>query len=485
MSDAVNRIEMEILVIDDDPNILESVGKFLRAQGHRVHLADRGEKGLEILKKNAIDITISDVHMPGMDGFEVLREARKVSPSTEVIMITAHRDLENAFRAMREGAFDFFTKPFKVQDINASLQRTVRFQKLHREKNQVQERLDQIGAEARESYGLSAIIGESQAICAVRELIMQVSQTEATTVLIQGETGTGKELVARAIHYESDRSGGPFVPVNCSAIPEALLESAFFGHEKGAFTDASEARKGHFEHANGGTLFLDEIGDMDLAMQAKLLRTLEDHMVCPVGSSTEIPVDVRVVSATNQNLVRAVSESTFREDLYHRLNVFNIQIPPLRQRPKDILPLAQHFLKRYAQEMRKSVQSFSVEAGALLERQPFSGNIRVLKNTIERAVILCKTDQIMPDDLQDLSQTMPTPATPTAQPEISISELDNNQPAALDMTQVDDLDLDALEREAIREAMRRCDGNKAHAAKLLGTSRTSLRRRMRNHGLDL
>ena len=272
------QVSMTVLVIDDDAHIRTAIGKFLIARGHTVIEAADGEKGVEVVESQAVDIVITDVKMPKMDGLEVLRQVQSVSPETEVIVITGVKEAENAFRALREGAFDFFNKPFKVEELNAAIRRTVRYQVLRKEKDRVQARLDRMEAQEREKSGLNALIGESEAVARMKAQIRQVAATDHTTVLIVGETGTGKELVARAVHCESDRAGGPFVAVNCSAIPGSLFESAFFGHKKGAFTDANADQKGHFELADGGTLFLDEIGDMPLDMQVRLLRTLEDRL---------------------------------------------------------------------------------------------------------------------------------------------------------------------------------------------------------------
>ena len=332
-----DQVSMTILVIDDDAHIRSSIGKFLIARGHTVIEAANGERGVAVVESQAVDIVITDVKMPGMDGFEVLWQVRSVAPEIEVIVITGVKESEHAFRALRAGAFDFFSKPFKVEDLNAAIQRTVRYQTLRKETRRMQARLDHYLVQERARSGLNAIIGESEAVVKMKAQILQVAVTDHTTVLIVGETGTGKELVARAVHNESDRASGPFVPVNCSAIPEKLFESAFLGHTKGAFTDATADQKGHFELAHEGTLFLDEIGDMPLEMQVRLLRTLEERCIRPVGSSDEIPVDVRVVAATNRSLTAAVEEGTFREDLYYRLNVFTIQVPPLRERPGDVL----------------------------------------------------------------------------------------------------------------------------------------------------
>ena len=307
--------------------------------------------------------------------------------------------------------------------------------------------------------------------------IKQVAAASQTTVLIVGETGTGKELVARAVHSESDRAGGPFVPVNCSAIPANLFESAFWGHKRGAFTDARTDQKGHFELADGGTLFLDEIGDMPLEMQVRLLRTLEERCIRPVGGSSEIPVDVRVVAATNRSLTAAVEEGNFREDLYYRLNVFTIQVPPLRERLGDVLFLARHFLADYARDLRRPLMRFSREAEDLLQQQEFPGNVRMLKNAVERAAILCGDGEIDTDDLGfDLVENS------------SITEI-SSMPAERVVDQVvqslsdKQMSLPAVEKALIQEALRRTGGNQAHAAEILGISRMVLRNRMKRCGL--
>ncbi len=464
------QVSMTILVIDDDAHIRAAIGKFLIARGHTVIEAANGEKGVEVVESQAVDIVITDVKMPGMDGFEVLRRVRSVAPETEVIVITGVKESENAFRALREGAFDFFNKPFKVEDLNAAIQRTVRYQVLRKEKNRVQARLDRFEARERERGGLNALIGESQAVVKMKAEIQQVAATDHTTVLIVGETGTGKELVARAVHCESVRAGGPFIPVNCSAIPGNLFESAFFGHKKGAFTDAKADQKGHFDLAHGGTLFLDEIGDMPLEMQVRLLRTLEDRRIRPVGSSREMEVDVRVVAATNRVLAAAVREGAFREDLYYRLNVFAIQVPPLRERAGDVLFLARHFLADYARDLRKPLMGFSKEAEDLLQRQVFPGNVRMLKNAVERAAILCGDGEIEADDLGfDLFKSAPIVDSGVEQVVQSLLE--------------DQMNLPAFERALLQEALRRTEGNQVHAAALLGISRMVLRNRMKRDGL--
>ena len=492
MSEPEAQIELRILVIDDDPALLRSVGNYLKARGYRVYLAEGGTKGLDVLGREAVDIVITDIKMPDMDGFQVLREVRGRFPGIEVIMITAYGDIESAVRAMREGAFDFFSKPFKVEALNTALQRTVRFQTLRREKDRYRERLDRLDVEGRKRYGLSAIVGNSPGIRAVRDLIGQVSQADVTSVLICGKTGTGKELVARAIHYECFRSEGPFLAVDCSAIPESLFESAFYGHVKGAFTDARQAHKGYFEVAEGGTLFLDEISDMGLGMQAKLLRTLEERRIRPVGGTEEIPVDVQVVSATNRDLQQAISEGAFREDLYYRLNAFTIGVPALRERGEDILPLARHFLKQYARELRKPIQGFSPEAEAHLGGYPFPGNVRELRNLVERAVILCRNSQIELNDLRFEGPQLPNRVPETGQDEqaAQVETADSEACATTYFQRVireartEDLNFPSFEREIFLEALHRAGGNQVQAARILGISRHALRRRMARYGIQ-
>ena len=472
-----DQVSMTVLVIDDDAHIRSSIGKFLIARGHTVIEAANGEKAVEVVESQAVDIVITDVKMPKMDGFEVLRRVRSIAPEIEVIVITGVKESENAFRALREGAFDFFSKPFKVEDLNAAIQRTVRYQALRKEKDRMQARLDLFVVQERERSGLNAIIGESEAVVKMKAQILQVAVTDNTTVLIVGETGTGKELIARAVHCESDRASGPFVPVNCSAIPANLFESAFFGHIEGAFTDAKADQKGHFELADGGTLFLDEIGDMPLEMQARLLRTLEDRCIRPVGGSDEVPVDVRVVAATNRSLTAAVEDGTFREDLYYRLNVFTIQVPPLRERPGDVLFLARHFLADCARDLRKPLMGFSREAEDLLQRQVFPGNVRMLKNAVERAAILCGDGEIDAENLGfGLVESSPTAKTSSPPAESVVDQM-------VQSLSEEQMNWTAIEKALIQEALRRTGGNQAHAAELLGISRMVLRNRMKRCGL--
>ena len=452
---------MRILLVDDEPDVLRLFGDYLEQVGHTIHLANGGAEGLEILRQAPLDIVITDLKMPRVDGFQVLREVQAISPGTEVIIVTGHGDIDDAVKAMREGASDFFTKPVRLRVLHSALERTKRFHLLRMEKERYQNRLDRLNAQAREQFGLDAIIGGSPGVRRVRDLIRQVCESNTTSVLIQGETGTGKELVASAVHYGSARMEGAFVAVNCTAIPEALAESELFGHAKGSFTGAHEARKGHFEMAHEGTVFLDEVGDLSQATQARLLRTLEKRYVRRVGDSKSIPVDIRVISATNKDLPAVISSGDFREDLYYRLNTFTIHVPPLRQRVEDIKPLARHFLTTYRQELRKPVQDFAEESFALLETHPFPGNIRELRNLVERAVILCNGERIMPAELQ-----FDPVRTGSGRSAASLNLAEN-------------------EENLIRQALQLTSGNRVQAAKIPGINRETLRRRVEDYNIEI
>jgi two-component system, NtrC family, response regulator AtoC len=467
---------MRILLIDDDHDIRQSVGDYFEARGHIITCAPNGEAGLSALDEHSVDIVISDIQMPGIDGFEVLEQIKKKSPNTEVIMVTGFGDIDSAVKAMRQGAFDFFTKPIKMRELTASMERTLRFHALRQEKERAELALDRIKDAGRRSFGLEAVVGDSPAIREVRKQIQQVAETGSTTVLITGETGTGKEVVAKSIHYESMRAKAAFVPVDCTSIPRELMESEFFGHEKGAFTDARSQRRGHFEVADEGTMFLDEIGDMDAAMQVRLLRALEERQIRRVGGEKAIDIDVRIVSATNAGLPEAIADGKFREDLYYRLNTFTIAIPPLRERVGDIEILARHFLSICAREMRKPVGQISDDALSQLKSHRWPGNVRELKNTVERAVIVCAGSTITGDDLQ----FVPRIGSP------SIAETAPSSPASQTSSSVigEELNLDALERAAIEEALSRSSGNRGQAADLLGLSRFALRRRLIQHGIE-
>ena len=464
--------DLRILLIDDEEVTLRSLGKrVLERVGYQVLYADSAEKGLQVFQEEEVDIVISDIKMPGMDGIELLRRIKEQPRDVEVILITAHGDMEIAVEALKAGAFDMLTKPIGMQEMIASLQRTRRYQEVRREKEQIQRQLELLlrsGGESREQH---EIIGESRAVKEVQQLIAKVAQTDQTTVLIQGESGTGKELVARAIHRQSPRAAKPFISINCTAIPENLLESELFGHEKGAFTDAREQKKGLIELGNEGTLFLDEIGDMNLSAQAKILRVLEERQVRRVGGDREIEVDVRLISATNQDLQTLVEEGRFRQDLYFRLNVFNIDLPPLRKRGDDVLLLAHHFLYQLAREFRKEVTSIKPAAQALLKGYAFPGNVRELRNIIERAIILCEGKQLRAENVSDRIGG-------PVQVSVDVEGKD-----VIDLEE-GSLDLEEIEKRAIQAALRRAEGKKAEAARFLDVHDDALRRRMKKYNID-
>jgi len=472
--DSIEKKKLNVLIADDEPSVLSSLSKYLESRHYRLFPTQNGKQAIEVLKNNDIAVAITAIRMPEADGFEVLNFARQYTPSTDVIVMTGHGDIETAVRAIREGAFDFFSKPVKLRELNASLERTTRFHALRQENERYREQIDRL---TEDSHDESALIGDSPAMQKVRDLITTVNQSEGTTVLVRGETGTGKELVAQAIHYSGTRSKKPFVAVNCTSLPETLIESELYGHNKGAFTDAKEMRRGYFEQADGGTIFLDEIGDMPLAMQSRLLRTLEERRIRRVGSTDEIPVDLRVISATNRNLEQSIIDGTFRQDLYYRLNTVTINIPPLRERREDIPLLARHFLNQTMREVRKPLQDFSPEAEQFLYRYDFPGNVRELRNIVERAVLLCQGTRITIDDLQ-------LPDT-TGFDKASAGSLDVSQKVAtttqmpLNPDNLQDLNLEAIEREAVRVALERTNNNQVQAAHLLGISRTALHRRLR------
>ncbi|HEX67678.1 MAG TPA: sigma-54-dependent Fis family transcriptional regulator [bacterium] len=366
-----------ILIVDDEIKMARLLEITLKNEGYQVEKAYSSHEALKKIKSKSYDVVVTDLKMPGMDGIELLRIVKKNYPSTQVIMITAFGTIQSAVKAMKEGAFHYLTKPLNLEELKEVLKGALKVKKLEEENILLRQ----------EILGEGEIIGKSKAIKEVMELARKVAP-EDTTVLLQGETGTGKELVARAIHKLSPRKNGPYVVVNCAAIPENLLESELFGHRKGAFTGALKDKKGRIEIADGGTLFLDEIGSLSLPLQAKLLRFLETKEIQPLGSEDTFRVDVRVIAATNQDLRKRVEEGNFREDLFYRLNVFPIYIPPLRERKEDIPLLANYFLKLYSKKMNKKIEKIDDGAMELLLKYSWPGNVRELENVIERAVVL-------------------------------------------------------------------------------------------------
>ncbi|MBN2075305.1 MAG: sigma-54-dependent Fis family transcriptional regulator [Dehalococcoidales bacterium] len=444
--------EIKILIVDDEPIIRDSLHDWLVDEGYEILTAEDATKALEILKAENPVIAIVDLIMPGIDGIEFLRRAKKIQPDIEVVVMTAYASIATAIVAIKEGAYDYIEKPFSPERITLILEKLVNHRKLIEENLSLQEKLD-------ERDKVDDIVTRSPKMRQVIELTRVVANSNAT-VLITGESGTGKELVARAIHSNSPRSKRSFVAVSCAALPESLLESELFGHEKGAFTGASMRRKGKIELAHNGTLFLDEIGEMSPNIQVHLLRVLEEREFTRVGGNELIKVDVRLVSATNRDLQAALRDNTFREDLYYRLNVVTIDLPPLRERTEDILLLADYFLKKFAIENMKKVTGFSKEVTEFLFKYPWPGNVRELENTIERAVILAQEEEIQLKDL-----------------------LQKNSPLVVSSS--GNYTLREVETRHIRDVLNDTGGNYSHAAKMLGISRVTLYNKVKKYQINV
>lgn len=386
----------KILVIDDERSIRNTLKEILEFEKFEVEVAEDGPEGLEMIEKNGFDVVLCDIKMPRMDGLEVLEHTLKIDPDITVVMISGHGTIDTAVEAIKKGAFDFISKPLDLNRLLITIRNAMDKTKLVTETRVLKHRVSKT----------HEMIGESAALEGIREMIQRVAPTDAR-VFITGENGTGKELVARSLHHQSKRSKGPFIEVNCAAIPSELIESELFGHEKGSFTSAIKQKKGNFELATGGTIFLDEIGDMSLAAQAKVLRTLQENKISRVGGEKEIPVDVRVVAATNKNIQKEIAEGKFREDLYHRLSVILIHVPSLNDRSEDIPLLAKHFLEQLGMEQGMPMKTFSEGSLEELQKITWTGNIRELRNVVERLAILCEREITREDVIrfaQPLSQ---------------------------------------------------------------------------------
>jgi two-component system response regulator PilR (NtrC family) len=457
-------LEDKILVADDEQSMREFLDIMLKKEGYKVSLASNGDDVLKLVEKDIFDLILLDIRMPKMDGLDVLKRVKAVSPETVVIMITAYASADTAIRAMKEGAYDYITKPFKVEEIKLIIKNALERKNLQRENLLLRQAV-------RDRYRFGNIIGQSPKMLALYELLDKVAPTK-TSILVTGESGTGKELVAKAIHYNSPRKEKPFVTLNCGAIPESLIESELFGHMKGAFTDAIATKKGLFEMADEGTLFLDEISELPLLMQVKLLRVLQDKEFKRVGGTEDIRVDVRIIAATNKDLEEAVKERQFREDLYYRLNVIQIKLPSLRERREDIPFLASHFLKKYSEELNKNIAKISTEALNLLLNYDFPGNVRELQNIIERGVALGNGQELTP---QHLSSYLEEQAhTKRGSLELEIPE------EGIELEKV----IADIERALLLKALDRTRGIKKKAAELLHINFRSMRYRLEKYGLD-
>jgi DNA-binding NtrC family response regulator len=444
-------MQQNILIIEDDKNTKEGLKKFLEQEKYKVIAFSGGEESINYLKQNKIDIILSDMKMPGMNGIEVLKKTQEISPSTLVIILTAYGTVDNAVEAMKLGAYDYLTKPLNLDKLSIVIQRALSYRKL-------KEDYELLKKEINERYSFENIIGQSKKMKQVFDTISQVAPTKAT-VLIQGESGTGKELIAKAIHHKSDRKDNSFIAVQCSALSKGVMESELFGHEKGSFTGAIGTKQGRFELSDGGTLFLDEISEIPPSVQVKLLRVLEERQFERVGGTKTIKVDTRIIAATNQDLEKLIKENKFREDLYWRLNVVKIEVPPLRERREDIPLLIHSFIKESNKANKKKIKGISSKALILLQNYDWRGNVRELKNAIESIVVLSNKEII---GVKEVSSYVKEPLVEEA---INIKGM---------------MHLGEVEKIVINHALKKAGGNKSKAAEILGISRRTLHRKLLN-----
>jgi len=452
-----------ILIVDDDEVMKQTLSDVLKKKGYEVFSVGEGNGALSVIKKNMIDLVLLDMRLPDVDGIEVLKKIKELDTEILVIMMTAYSDVQTAVSAMKSGAYHYINKPFELEELKLLIEKGLETKSLINE-------VRRLHRQQKEEFQNSHIHGVSPQIQYVKELIGMISKTHKTSVLIQGESGTGKELAANGIHYNSKRASKPLMKINCSAIPDSLLESELFGYEKGAFTDAKNTKRGLFELADGGTVFLDEIGDMKPFLQSKILRVLENQTFMRVGGERELKVDVRIIAATNKNLETLVREGLFRKDLYYRLKVMVIEMPPLRDRVEDILLLSNLFIEENNREHNKNIRGFGEEAKKLLIQYHWPGNVRELKNVIERAMILSDQDFITPRQLPfELRQTGGFDRTI---PITEVSEIN------------EEMSLDHVEKIHLSKVLRSLEWNKSKASKILGISRATLRAKIRKYSLS-
>jgi two-component system response regulator AtoC len=451
----------KVLVIDDEKLLRWSLQQNLSKEGFTVITAERGMQGLELFAEEQPDIILLDVHLPDVSGINVLESIKKENRDAIIIMITAFGDIQTAVKTIKIGAYDFVEKPFNMDKLKILIGKALETVSLRKEVSQFRSQLSK-------NYSFANIIAKSQEMLKICEVVRKVARSDATTILLQGESGTGKDLIAKVIHYESRRVDKPFMDINCTTLPETLVESELFGFEKGAFTDAKQMKKGLFELADGGTVFLDEIADMKLSTQAKLLKIIENKTFKRIGGAKDISVDLRIVAATNKSLTEEVKNETFREDLYYRLKVIPILIPPLRERRDDILPLARFFIEEFNREFKKTVEGISKETAHAFVNYPWPGNIRELRNVIERAMILENEDYILPEHLPVELLSFDSRNKATGAVSISIP------PGGLD--------IEEIEKELIRQALDLAKWNQTKAARLLNLTRDALRYRMQKFG---
>ncbi len=456
-------MKIRVLIVEDESAIRWSLRQKFEERGYQVVEAETGKAALEAFNGSVFDLILLDLRLPDMGGLDVLRAVRQTDQDTVVIVMTAYSTIETAVEATKLGAFHYITKPFQISQLLLTIDKALETTQLRREVRELRRQM-------RQECGIDAIIGKHPSMLRLFDIIRQVSRTGVSTVFLRGDTGTGKDLVARVIHHNSERAANPFVNITCTALSETLLESELFGHERGAFTDAKLQKKGLLELADGGTVFLDEVGDMPAALQAKLLHFLEERRFRRVGGTREIAVDVRVMAATNRDLEKAIEQGQFRRDLMYRLNVVTIPLPPLRARGDDLFLLAQHFVARFSQEFRKPIVRIADEANERLRSYSWPGNVRELRNVLERAVLLCKGETVNAEDL----------VLGPAEQHPWIWDIES---MALPPEGFDFEKLRRLESHLLQQALARTNNNQTQAAKLLNLSRDRLRYRLQKHGL--
>ncbi len=457
----MENINLKILIVDDDPGIAKKLVYYLSNKGFRTITVDKPKKALEILDRKHIDICLLDILLPEMNGLELLKIVKEKWPEIEVILISGHGTMDMVIQALQYGALDFIKKPFHFQDLDFAIERSRRFLKLQNQLQNAENRNSLITKELENTIE-KEFIGVSSELRRVLDLAITAGKDNDISVIIKGENGTGKEIIARIIHYTSARKEYPFFPVNSTAIPDTLLESEFFGHRKGAFTDAREDKRGYFELANGGTLFLDEIADMPVHLQSKLLRAIEEKKIRPLGSDNIIEVNTRIISATNRDIDVMIKENKFRPDFYHRINTLIIQIPPLRERPEDIEPLFRHFLKLFAQRKNRQIPTFDDNILKRLVQYHFPGNVRELKNIVERAFLVYKEGHLKFKDF-----------------------FFDERKETNEFTLNDNLNLEHNEKLLVQKALEKANFSQIKAAQYLGISRDSLIRRMRKFKIEI
>ena len=444
-----------VLVVEDEKLLRWSLREALSDEGYDVLEAADGREARQHLSEGGVDLVLLDMRLPDADGLSILKDIKEQDPDIVVILMTAYSSIETAVQAIKAGAFDYADKPFDMDHMMVLVGKALETTRLRRE-------VRALRARESEPYAFDAIIGESPAMVSIKRLLRKVAASPATTVLLTGESGTGKDLAAKVIHYNSDRAGGPFMNVTCSALTETLLESELFGHEQGAFTDAKKRKQGLFELAHQGTVYLDEVGEIPQSLQVKLLRFLEERSFRRVGGTSDLTVDVRIVAATNRNLDQAVEAGQFREDLYYRLSVMPVRMPPMRERGADVLLLAQHYVDRFNREFRREVQRIEPEAAERLSAQRWPGNVRELKNAVERAMLLAEGQTLSAEDFLILAPSM---------------DAGFRLPPA-------GIDFEELEKQLVVQALQRSGGNQTRAAKLLGMNRDQIRYRIEKFDLS-